>query len=124
MRLFTKSVFREALKLTEVVRVAPGLPLQAAGQRGTQIQSFFAHHKDITKGDERHIGITVEGRRNAVLILGFEVDFSILDGLLGSHHGELGIAVQFAGFLTVEMFVGVKAFHLTGEMGFELLSIK
>jgi hypothetical protein len=48
------------------------------------------------------------------------VQSAVLDGLIGTHHSELGVRVHFAGLLAVDEILGVEPLHLAGETRLEL----
>ena len=56
---------------------------------------------------------------DAVLVLCLQVNAAILDSLLGSNQGQLGIAVHLTCLLAIEIFVDIEILDLTGKLGFE-----
>ena len=57
---------------------------------------------------------------DAVLVGRLQVDCRILYTLDGTDHCQLGVAVELAGLLAVNVIIDVQAFDLTGELRLEL----
>jgi hypothetical protein len=49
---------------------------------------------------------------------------AVLDGLIGAHHGELGVGVHLPRLLPVDEILGVEPLHLAGETRLELGGIE
>ena len=61
---------------------------------------------------------------NAVFVFGLQVHGAVLNSLLGSNQGQLGIAVHLASLLAVQVCVDVKVLDLTGKLRLEVGGIE
>ena len=65
-----------------------------------------------------------EDNTDAVLVHSLQVHLAILDSLLGSNHGQLGVAVHLAGLLAVQVVVHIEVLHLACELGLKQCCIE
>ena len=56
---------------------------------------------------------------NAVLVFSLQIHLTILNCLLGSNHGQLGIAVHLTRLFAVEIVVDVEVLNLTSKFCLE-----
>lgn len=57
-----------------------------------------------------------EDYADTILVFCLQVHTAILDSLLGSNHGQLGIAVHLASLLAVEIVVYIEVLYLTSKL--------
>ena len=56
---------------------------------------------------------------NAVLVFCLQIHAAILNGLLSSNQGQLGVAVHLASFLAIQIVVYIEVLYLTSKLCLE-----